>query len=468
MALCSPWSIVWIWRPVLIRVSFIQNTWRGVRLRRLLLYSLIRWRNRNIRTRRISISRGWKSGRRNICMPQKRFDCDQLSATVIGLDSESSSTRHRQISSRRTKGFLCETQSRCLTLAIAGFQRRRRHNFQNVRGVEMQENSQPTVVLCQSSETRKLSGLCQWLGENYGCRAEPASEDYQSSLQGLTGKDYMNAEGIIGFNIIHKLDSNLATDATLSVMGTVRFFFFRLCRQLPLSETEYQGVDLWLSEHLCRIECHRQTGGDKLIPNTSPSPSEPQHHTWLNVGLFWSVVFSRDNHFRASISQSDHLLPYNRTIGGQPWQRHGRCRYEGPVRQVDQVVRSDNAGRANHQEYAEAKWLVGNKYGIQAGIQYYDVAGIDHLDMRLEYKYGQAIYLFRNATVLLIIHTISNHRRIPWENFYEIICQVRYAPTSRWTIEPTVCLQLPGRTMEISIMGAIFLNHTRHEPEISG
>lgn len=322
--------------------------------------------------------------------------------------------------------------------------------FQNVRGVEMRGGIANRLwFYANLHETQEAypAYVNDWVKTMGAVPGAGFLKTYQSSLfKGLTGKDYMNAEGIIGFNIIPQIGLQF---------GHGRNFIGDGYRSLFLSDfaANYLYLKLntkvWIFDYqniFAELNATGQTGGDKLIPKKYFA----NHHLslnitpWLNVGLFESVVFSRDNHFELQYLNPiifyrtiEQLVgsPDNAMVGADMKVRLGRSiKLYGQIMLDELIIK--NMLKQNG-------WW-GNKYGIQAGIQYYDVAGIDHLDMRLEYNMVRPYTYSERDSASNYSHHFQPLAHPLGANFYEIICQVRYAPTSRWTIEPFCMFAVTG------------------------
>lgn len=154
----------------------------------------------------------------------------------------------------------------------------------------------------------------------------------------------------------------------------------------------------------------------------------------LRVGLFEATVFNRGkNQFElqylnpvilyrtveASIGSPDNVLI---GLDGQ-WDLLRRLRLYGQV-MVDEFLFSSLVN-------PEQKGWWGNKYAIQAGVKYINVAGVDHLDLQLEWNYARP-YLYSHGDSLNSYTHYNQPLAHPlWSNFKELVCLVRYQPVPR-------------------------------------
>ncbi len=317
--------------------------------------------------------------------------------------------------------------------------------FQNVRGVEMRggiANRLWFYANLHEVQEAYPAYVNDWVSTMGAVPGAGYLKTYQPSfLKGVTGKDYMNAQGIIGFKIIPQIGLQF---------GHGRNFIGDGYRSLFLSDFAANylylklNTKLWIFDYqniYAELNATGQTGGDKLIPKKYFA----NHHLslnitpWLNVGLFESVIFSRENHFELQYLNPiifyrtvEQMVgsPDNAMVGADLKVRLGRSvKLYGQLLLDELVIK--NILKQNG-------WW-GNKYGIQAGIQYYDVAGIDHLDMRLEYNMVRPYTYTERDSTSNYTHHFQPLAHPLGANFYETILQLRYAPTSRLVIEP-ICM----------------------------
>jgi hypothetical protein len=153
----------------------------------------------------------------------------------------------------------------------------------------------------------------------------------------------------------------------------------------------------------------------------------------LNIGLFESVIFARENAFE--VQYLNPLILY-RTVEqmlGSPdnvimgmnwrWDFLNRFSLYGQVL-LDEFVFSKVFARKGD---PEAGWWA-NKQGIQAGLKYIDVAGLKGLDLQLEFNTVRPYtYSFRDSTANYT-HYNQPLAHPMGANFREFIGIVRYQP----------------------------------------
>ncbi|MCB0633936.1 MAG: hypothetical protein KDD15_29600, partial [Lewinella sp.] len=156
----------------------------------------------------------------------------------------------------------------------------------------------------------------------------------------------------------------------------------------------------------------------------------------LNVGLFETVIFSRENQF-----EFHYLLPVMlyRTLEqglGSPdnvmigfngkWNLLHRFQLYGQIL-LDEFKFNelflDNRG-----------WW-GNKLGYQAGLKYIDALGIDHLDAQVEYNSVRPYTYTHREAIANYVHYNQNLAHPLGANFREWVLLLRYPFLKRFELE---------------------------------
>jgi hypothetical protein len=153
----------------------------------------------------------------------------------------------------------------------------------------------------------------------------------------------------------------------------------------------------------------------------------------LNVGLFESVIFARNNSFE--LQYLNPLILYRtveQTLGSPDnvimgmnfrWDFLKRFSLYGQVL-LDEFVFSKVFARKGN---PEAGWWA-NKQGIQAGLKYIDVAGVKGLDLQMEFNTVRPYtYSFRDSTANYT-HYNQPLAHPLGANFRELIGILRYQP----------------------------------------
>ncbi len=115
---------------------------------------------------------------------------------------------------------------------------------------------------------------------------------------------------------------------------------------------------------------------------------------------------------------------------------------------------------------ARSGWWA-NKYGIQLGAQYIDVAGIDHLDFRMEYNSARP-YTYTHSDLIGANYSHYNQALAHplGANFMEMLSIIRYQPFNKWTVEGRFIHAKTGEDEGDSNWGSnILLDYSNHEQD---
>lgn len=191
----------------------------------------------------------------------------------------------------------------------------------------------------------------------------------------------------------------------------------------------------------------------------------------LNIGLFESVIFSRNNAFE--LQYLNPLILYrtveqmlgspDNVLMGMNWRYDflKRFSFYGQV-VLDEFVFSKVFARKDDPQYG---WWA-NKQGFQAGLKYVDVGGLKGLDMQLEYN------TVRPYTYSYIDSTANyTHYNQPLAhpmgaNFRELIAILRYQPIKGLHLRAQLNMSTYGLDTLGSNWGSnIFSSYTTYERE---
>lgn len=307
--------------------------------------------------------------------------------------------------------------------------------FTNTRGFEL-----------RASIKKKLS-LYTYIGENQVRFASYIREEraqrfyknvpgdgYYKDFRG-NAHDFFSARGYMTFNVIEHLDFQFGYDKNFIGNGV---------RSMFLSDNSNAYLFLKMNVKVWRINYQTifaelvgqyQRGGDRLLDKKFAVFHHLNYNVtnWLDIGIFESVIFSRSQNFEMhylnplifyrSIEQ-DLGSPDNVLIGIDY-----KANFLNSFQYYGQVIISE-FNFANVK--ARNGWWA-NKFGYQQGIKYIDVAGIDNLDLQLEFNSARP-YLYthnnKRPTTPIANYTHYNQELAhPFgANFREIIGIVRYQP----------------------------------------
>lgn len=225
-------------------------------------------------------------------------------------------------------------------------------------------------------------------------RAVPGAGRYNTYK--TTGWDYSDARGGITFNAAKYFDFQFAYDKNFIGSGYRSLFlsdfgnnYLFLKINTRIWKLNYQNIFMELNPQFSSDIRSNDILLDKkyaVIHHLSVNATK-----WLNVGLFESVIFSRENHFDFSYlnpiiflrtAEKQNNSPDNGFVGFDFKANVAkRAQFYGQLIFDELIIKELRAGKG---------WW-GNKYGVQLGAKVVDVFGINNLDVQIE---GNAVRPF--------------------------------------------------------------------------
>ncbi len=293
------------------------------------------------------------------------------------------------------------------------------------------------------SQARFPDYVRQFIREFRAVPGQGLYKRYQNSILGFEdGNDYLNSQGYMSFNFSKHAGMQF---------GYGRNFIGNGYRSLLLSDFSNNYLYLKLNWKVWKfhyqnifaeLSASSASGvrGDNLVPKKYMAT----HHLSfdvspnLNIGVFESVIFSRENQFEFQYLNPiifyravEHGLgsPDNVILGADiRWDFLNHFRAYGQVL-IDEF-KSENVFGGNG-------WW-GNKFAFQAGLKYIDAFGIDHLDLQAEFNSARPYtYTHRDST------SSYTHYNQPLAhplgaNFQEQLLRIRYQPFKKWIAEARI------------------------------
>ena len=265
-------------------------------------------------------------------------------------------------------------------------------------------------------------------------RAVPGVGFYKNFKK--TGVDYFDARGYITFNAAKFIDFQFGYDKNfigngyrslmLSDWGN-SYLFAKI--NTKIWKLNYQNIFMELMPQF-------KKSGDNLLPRKYAAI----HHLsmnvtkWLNVGLFESVVFGRQDHF--DFQYLNPIIFYRHVEGtvGSPDNATAGLDFKANVAHrlqfygqflVDEFILKQVRNNPT-------SWV--NKFGMQAGIKYIDAFGVNNLDVQLETNRVRPFTYSHNDTIANYTHYNQPLAHPLGANFQEVIAIVNYQPAPRWYV----------------------------------
>lgn len=349
-------------------------------------------------------------------------------------------------------------------------------NFVNTRGVSIRGGVDNKVYF-YSRILENQVGIPRYVNERIERdKALPGAglfKNYESSVwDKINGYDYLTAQGYFGVNISRHVGLQL---------GHGRNFIGNGYRSLLLSDQAANYFYLKLNTRVWRFhyqnifaELSSQGGKDDIGDNLIPKKYFAAHYLSfkfsrnLSIGLFESVVFNRQNHFEfqylnpiilyRSVEQAIGS-PDNAMIGMDfKWNFLKRFSLYGQIL-LDEFLFEELAIDRNG-------WWA-NKNGVQLGLKYIDVLGVDHLDAQFEFNTVRPYTYTHSDTTSISSYTHYNQplAHPMGANFKEYIFRLRYQATKKLSFDARLMTSTFGEDRDSTNWGSNVLlsNRTREQ-----
>lgn len=284
-------------------------------------------------------------------------------------------------------------------------------------------------------------------------------------LGSFSGWDYLNASGFIGYKLVPSVAMEL---------GHGRHFIGDGIRSLFLSDYAHNSFYLKLRAKFWRLNYQsifnelapmsgRQIPGDNLIPKKYAATHILTYHINKNIelGLFESVVFNRENHF-----EFQYLNPVILYRAVEHFLGSSDNALVGLSARVNTFQTAQVYGQLLFDEFNLKELRAGNgwwanKYGYQFGVKYFDAFTIPFLDFQYEYnRVRPYTYSHRGSvsTELRQSYSSYTHYNQPLAhplgaNFVEHIIQASYRPIEPLTISGRLMIARTGLDVDSTSYG---------------
>ncbi len=344
--------------------------------------------------------------------------------------------------------------------------------FINTRGVEIRGMIDKKIgfyTYIGENQTR-LPGYVSDYSNVYGYYAVPHQGFWKPYKTG--GVDYLEARAYIDFNISKHIWMQFGNDRTNIGNGFRSLIFSDFS---PPSLFLRANLKIWKLNYFFQLSKMTAnvpaSAGGSSGNNHYPEKFMAFHHVSINIGkkfnlgLFESVIFSPQDSINGGTFELNYLNPviFYRAIEQQngssdnvvlgldwKWLVAKRISFYGQFVLDEFVLNNLKAGNG---------WWA-NKFALQGGLKYIDVAGIQNLDLQLEgnivrpYTYTHANQ-FTSYTNFMqpIAHPLG-------ANFYELAAIVRYQPIPKLNLTLKTFAAKTGRdeSAQAIAAGAAYLN----------
>ena len=252
-----------------------------------------------------------------------------------------------------------------------------------------------------------------------------------------TGVDYIDARGYFTFNATKHIGFQAGYD---------RNFIGNGYRSLLLSDFAGNNLFVKINTRFWKLqyqnlfmELHNGANNNSTS-NLVPKKYATMHHLsmnvlpWLNVGVFESVIFGRQNRFEFGYmnpviffrSIEGNLGSADNALVGADFKANLLKRV-----QVYGQLMLDEFNLRKLRDDSSGWW--GNKTAFQLGLKYIDVANISNLDLQLEWNRVRPFTYTHFDSVSNYTHYNQPLAHPLGANFNELVAVLRYQPTGKLT-----------------------------------
>jgi len=343
--------------------------------------------------------------------------------------------------------------------------------YLNSRGIEMYgslDNKLYFYTTFHENQSNFFDYQEAFINQYSAIRGQGNYKDYQSSVvNSVNGYDYGFAKAYLGIQVSKHTQLELGHD---------RHFIGNGMRSLLLGDEGHNyfylkfDVKIW-KLHYQSLFAELQTISARYTPNNNLLPKKYMAAHYFSykpkdnfeLGFFEGIVFSRQNNFelqylnpvifyRTVEFQLD--SPDNVLLGmNMKWNILKRFSLYGQLL-LDEF---------NLAELRSSEQWWGNKYGLQLGLKYINILGVDHLDGQVEWnKVRPFTYSHREPNVEFPEISIANYSHFMQPlahplgaNFTEYIFKLRYQPTQKLIATVRYLYTKVGRSTDINYGGEI-------------
>ena len=325
--------------------------------------------------------------------------------------------------------------------------------FFNQRGIEIRGGIDGKVFFHTSileSQARFADYIRDQIDEDKAVPGAGFFKNYNSRVIDVAdAQDFLLAQGYVGFNISKHVYAQLGHGRNFIGDGYRSMFlsdfgnnYFYLKLNARIWKFHYQSLFAELNAAGARDEI-----GNILIPKKYTAMHHLSYNVTknLNIGIFEAVMFNRNNNFE--LQYLNPVILYRtveQALGSADnafvgldfkWNLLNRFQLYGQL-MLDEFKFDEL--------FIERRGWWANKYGIQLGVKYIDMLGVDHLDGQIEYNSARPYTYTHRDSSASYTHYNQPLAHPLGANFKEVVFRLRYQAGKKWLIKPRVIYMVYG------------------------
>ncbi len=297
--------------------------------------------------------------------------------------------------------------------------------------------------------------------------AVPGIGYYKSLKHG--GYDYLNASGYVTFNVTKYINVQFGYDNNFIGTGYRSLFLSNNAPNYLFLKLNTQIWKLNYTNIFAELTAkYKRHAGDELLPKKYMA----LHHLgidvtpWLNIGLFESIIFSRENHF-----EFQYLNPiiFYRSIEhaiGSPDNANIGLDARAIIAHHFELYGQFFLDELKVKEMLSSRGWWGNKWGLQLGARYIDAFNIANLDLQGEVNILRPYTYTHSDSIANYSHYNQALAHPKGANLVEAAAFVRYQPINRLKFLLRVTVSQQGLDTQFSDWGGnIFISYRNREKD---
>jgi hypothetical protein len=180
---------------------------------------------------------------------------------------------------------------------------------------------------------------------------------------------------------------------------------------------------------------------------------------WLNIGLFEATTFARKDHYDFAYLNPIILYRATERYLGSPDKVALGINFKALALKKFNLYGQFLLNEFTAKEFFGNKGYWANKWGLQLGVKYYDVAGIRNLDLQLEANFIRPFTYSHSDTMSNFTHYNQPLAHPLGAGVREFIGIVRYQPARKWFVTGKAIYYNHGNDSTGNDGGNIFLSY---------
>ncbi len=269
-------------------------------------------------------------------------------------------------------------------------------------------------------------------------------KDYESKIfKFKDGIDYFDARGYVNVNVLKYLNISLGRDKFFIGDGQRSLFLSDNAAPYLFLKFDLQFWRIRYQSILAELTAQYPRGGDILLPKKYLAAHHLTFKPWhgLTIGFYEGVVMQRSNHFELQYLNPiifyravEHSIgsPDNVLLGAD-----FKLNLFNHLSLYGQLMLDE----FNFKYFFKGNGWWANKFGVQAGVKYIDLA--PNLDAQLEFNYVRP-FTYSHGGTINFTHYNQPLAHPLGANFYEVIMQLHYQPIKELALNAKLSIARVG------------------------